>query len=94
MEHVGKAARILDATNNRLASLPPSLGSLPSLQRLIVASNQLTALPREISALTNLKARRACCPCRGYAECMHAHTSAQHLCHGGTPLLHMHSSTL
>ena len=56
MAGVGKAARILDATNNRLTSIPSFIGSLVSLQRLILASNQLTSLPREISALTNLKA--------------------------------------
>ena len=55
MSSVGSAARTLDATNNRLTSLPPYLSSLTSLQRLIVASNQLTALPRDISVLTNLK---------------------------------------
>lgn len=61
MADVGKAARILDATNNRLTSIPSSIGSLISLQRLILAQNQLMSLPREITALTNLKARPLPC---------------------------------
>lgn len=56
MEEVGKAALVLDASNNRLASLPPALASLPSLARLVVPHNRLQALLPQLAALTNLKA--------------------------------------
>ena len=52
---VGSAAKTLDATNNRLTALPPSIGSLKNLQRLILATNQLSALPMQISSLVILK---------------------------------------
>ena len=71
---MGSAARTLDATNNRLTSLPTYLSSLTSLQRLIVASNQLTALPNDISALKSLKVLRFTMPCwaPAFARAMHA----------------------
>ena len=52
---VGSAAKTLDATNNRLTDLPPLISTLSNLQRLILATNQLSALPVQISALTSLK---------------------------------------
>lgn len=55
---VGAAARTLDATNNRLSALPEGFaGALPNLQRLVLASNALTALPPSIGQLRSLKVR-------------------------------------
>ena len=73
MSQVGSAARTLDATNNRLTSLPAYLSSLTSLQRLIVASNQLAALPRDISALTSLKVPSYASPGQWQMHAMRAH---------------------
>jgi Leucine-rich repeat (LRR) protein len=50
-----QSAKILDATNNRITSLPPSLAALGNLQRLILASNQIFSLPAAITALTTLR---------------------------------------
>ena len=50
---------MLDASNNRLTSLPPALASLTGLARLVVPHNRLHALPPQLTALVNLKARPA-----------------------------------
>ncbi|KAK9846651.1 hypothetical protein WJX81_008424 [Elliptochloris bilobata] len=55
IEGVGKAALVLDASNNRLAALPPALASLTGLARLILPHNALRALPPQLTALSNLK---------------------------------------
>jgi len=52
---VGGAAKTLDATNNQLTVLPAEISSFTNLQRLILASNRLSALPVQMSALVALK---------------------------------------
>ncbi len=52
---VGSSAKVLDAKNNRLKALPPSLASLEGLQRLNLANNQLDRLDY-VTSLHNLKA--------------------------------------
>lgn len=52
---MGGAAKILDATNNRLRELA-GIDSLANLQRLILARNQLSELPASIGSLQHLKA--------------------------------------
>jgi len=52
---VGPAARVLDVTNNHLTYLPDQLSGFTNLSRLILASNQLNALPPCLSQLTSLK---------------------------------------
>ena len=47
--------RWLILTDNRLTSLPDSLGERPRLQKLALAGNQLTQLPANLSELTNLE---------------------------------------
>ena len=59
MASVGGAAKTLEATNNRLRYLE-GVDSLISLQRLVVASNQLTELPASIGSLQQLKASSRC----------------------------------
>lgn len=55
VEEVGRAALVLDASNNRLQALPASVARLSSLTRLVVPHNRLTVLPPQLTALTNLK---------------------------------------
>ncbi|XP_037982058.1 leucine-rich repeat and calponin homology domain-containing protein 4 isoform X3 [Motacilla alba alba] len=53
--------RVLNASNNRLARLPPNLGSLRSLRQLDVGCNRLRALPPglgQLRALRDLSVRR------------------------------------
>ncbi len=52
---VGPAARVLDVTNNHLTYLPDQISSFINLSRLILASNQLNALPPCLSQLSSLK---------------------------------------
>ena len=47
--------RWLILTDNRLTSLPDSLGERSRLQKLALAGNQLTQLPANLSELTNLE---------------------------------------
>lgn len=51
---VGAAAKTLDAKNNQIDELSPSLRSLTSLQRLVLANNALENL-HHVNFLTNLK---------------------------------------
>ena len=51
---IGIAAKTLDAKNNKITELPPSLGSLKSVQRLVLANNALENL-HHVTLLTNLK---------------------------------------
>lgn len=69
MASVGGAAKTLDATNNRLRSLE-GLDSLVSLQRLVVARNQLTELPASIGSLQQLKASFRCLHMHSVAGCL------------------------
>lgn len=46
------AARVLDASDNRLERLPPDLPT--TLQRLVLSNNRLTSL-EGVQQLTNLK---------------------------------------
>ncbi|KAK9819798.1 hypothetical protein WJX72_002478 [[Myrmecia] bisecta] len=55
VQQVGASARILDASNSKLASLPEFIVALVNLQRLIVANNQLRSLPNQLTTLRNLK---------------------------------------
>ncbi|XP_066196602.1 leucine-rich repeat and calponin homology domain-containing protein 4 isoform X5 [Sylvia atricapilla] len=53
--------RVLNASNNRLAQLPPNLGSLRTLRQLDVGCNRLRALPPglgQLRALRDLNVRR------------------------------------
>lgn len=55
MQAVSSSARQLDATNNMLSSLPGYLAGFVQLQRLLLASNHLRALPQHIGDLKQLK---------------------------------------
>lgn len=57
MQDAGAQARLVDATNNKLTSLPDYVLSFTALQRLLLGSNQLTHLPEQIGALTQLRVR-------------------------------------
>jgi len=48
-------ARVLDATNAQLKDIPPALGEFAKLERLVLASNQLTTLPSSICNLVKLR---------------------------------------
>ena len=48
VEHVGEAAKVLDATNNKIVALPIMLTQLTQLTRLVLASNLLVELPGPI----------------------------------------------
>ncbi|WP_068825853.1 leucine-rich repeat-containing protein kinase family protein [Pseudomonas sp. BMS12] len=52
------ALRWLILTDNRIASLPASLGQRPRLQKLMLAGNRLTALPESMAELGNLELLR------------------------------------
>jgi Leucine-rich repeat (LRR) protein len=47
--------RTIDLTSNKLAELPPFLGSFSVLSRLTLSRNLLTQLPTEACNLTSLK---------------------------------------
>lgn len=55
VQAVSSSARQLDATNNMLSSLPGYLAGFVQLQRLLLASNHLRALPQHIGDLKQLK---------------------------------------
>ena len=46
---VAPKCRNVDASNNKIASLPPSIGTLVNLQRLTLTSNALVTLPDELA---------------------------------------------
>ena len=50
--------RWLILTDNRLATVPPELGSRPRLQKLMLSGNHLTALPPELAQCLNLELLR------------------------------------
>ncbi|TNC12366.1 protein kinase [Methylobacterium terricola] len=52
------ALRWLTLTDNRIASLPASLGERPRLQKLMLAGNRLRALPERLSDAGNLELLR------------------------------------
>ncbi|KAK3249987.1 leucine-rich repeat-containing protein [Cymbomonas tetramitiformis] len=52
---LGPVARNIDATNNRLEALPPEIGQLNALQRLVVSRNQLRGVPADLGLLVQLK---------------------------------------
>ncbi|KAM7379997.1 hypothetical protein PAMP_003327 [Pampus punctatissimus] len=47
--------RVLNASNNKLVSLPETIGQLHSLMELDISCNEITALPRHIGRLTALR---------------------------------------
>ena len=47
--------RWLILTNNRLTSLPSTIGNLTKLQKLMLAGNQLESVPSELARCTNLE---------------------------------------
>lgn len=52
---VAPKCRNVDASNNKIASLPPSIGTLVNLQRLTLTSNALVTLPDELARCVNLR---------------------------------------
>lgn len=50
-----EALRWLILTDNKIASLPESLGNKPKLQKLALAGNQLTSLPKTMNQLNALE---------------------------------------
>ena len=52
---VAPKCRNVDASNNKIASLPPSIGTLVNLQRLTLTANALTTLPDELAQCVNLR---------------------------------------
>lgn len=54
---VGAAARVLDATNNQITQIAEGIKQLTSLQRLILAANQLQSLPPAICQSSSLKVK-------------------------------------
>ncbi|XP_066542053.1 leucine-rich repeat and calponin homology domain-containing protein 1 isoform X2 [Hoplias malabaricus] len=51
----GLPLRVLNASNNKLNSLPESIGQISSLMELDVSCNEITALPRSIGRLKSLR---------------------------------------
>ncbi len=62
----------IDLSHNAIPSVPSGIGSLNTLQILLLGHNKLQSLPAEIAALTNLKkldrTYRLYCPARGVAD--------------------------
>jgi hypothetical protein len=52
---LGASVKSLDATGNRLSSLPDELSALTAVQRVVLSQNALTALPVTLCALNTLK---------------------------------------
>lgn len=46
--------QVLNVESNRLTQLPPEIGSLPRLERLLVGRNALTSLPASLGRLQQL----------------------------------------
>lgn len=53
--NIAKVVRNVDASNNRIGALPPSVGSLRNIQRLTLSSNLLETIPPELCACVALK---------------------------------------
>ncbi|KAM6978968.1 leucine-rich repeat and calponin homology domain-containing protein 1 isoform 4-T4 [Tautogolabrus adspersus] len=51
----GLPLRVLNASNNKLVSLPESIGQLHRLMELDISCNEITALPRHIGRLKGLR---------------------------------------
>ncbi|XP_031729132.1 leucine-rich repeat and calponin homology domain-containing protein 1 isoform X5 [Anarrhichthys ocellatus] len=51
----GLPLRVLNASNNKLVSLPETIGQLHGLMELDISCNEITALPRHISRLKALR---------------------------------------
>ncbi|XP_032422956.1 leucine-rich repeat and calponin homology domain-containing protein 1 isoform X6 [Xiphophorus hellerii] len=51
----GLPLRVLNASNNKLVSLPETIGQLHSLMELDISCNEITALPRHIGRLKALR---------------------------------------
>ncbi|XP_038575460.1 leucine-rich repeat and calponin homology domain-containing protein 1-like isoform X2 [Micropterus salmoides] len=51
----GLPLRVLNASNNKLVSLPETVGQLHSLMELDISCNEITALPRHIGRLKSLR---------------------------------------
>uniref|UniRef100_A0A1A8RCG9 Leucine-rich repeats and calponin homology (CH) domain containing 1 n=1 Tax=Nothobranchius rachovii TaxID=451742 RepID=A0A1A8RCG9_9TELE len=51
----GLPLRVLNASNNKLVSLPETIGQLRSLMELDISCNEITALPRHIGRLKALR---------------------------------------
>ncbi|KAM9710063.1 leucine-rich repeat and calponin homology domain-containing protein 1 isoform 2-T2 [Menidia menidia] len=51
----GLPLRVLNASNNKLVSLPETIGQLHSLMELDISCNEITALPRHIGRLKGLR---------------------------------------
>lgn len=55
VEAVGPKLRTIDATNNKIRSLPDTLATLSHLQRLVLASNVISSLPDSLAELSSLR---------------------------------------
>ncbi|MED6261657.1 Leucine-rich repeat and calponin y domain-containing protein 1, partial [Ataeniobius toweri] len=51
----GLPLRVLNASNNKLVSLPETIGQLHSLMELDISCNEITALPHHIGKLKALR---------------------------------------
>jgi Leucine-rich repeat (LRR) protein len=49
-------ARTVDASNNRIAAIPPAIRALANLQRLTLSANDLVEVPRELCECVQLRA--------------------------------------
>lgn len=64
-----RGLRCLDFTGHPVEALPPEIGELTSLTRLVVVSSNLTALPEELCKLLHLEQLVvSCCPIRRLPE--------------------------
>jgi tRNA A-37 threonylcarbamoyl transferase component Bud32 len=54
-ESLPKNLRWLILTDNKVITLPDSLGERPKLQKLVLAGNQISQLPSNLAKLTNLE---------------------------------------
>mmetsp|Transcript_4335 Transcript_4335/g.13935 ORF Transcript_4335/g.13935 Transcript_4335/m.13935 type:complete len:286 (-) Transcript_4335:385-1242(-) len=52
---LGPAVKNLDAHNNAITFLPPSIGDCTKMTRLVLSSNRLPSLPSALGQLTSLK---------------------------------------
>ena len=54
-EAAREGARALELIDKGIPELPPEIGQLTKLQRLVLGYNQLSSLPPEFGKLTNLR---------------------------------------